>query len=143
MGICTDIMHDFVLQEIKRIYSSYDGWKITPRVNGNNYDTVVLLERMVKGHREIVKVLITFKERVTPDMLEELKKPEKANDGIISRYDFAVIVPGHADTSALLSNVRIYSMKSFAFEGKELIWIKKPVRKTQEAPSDPAAKQVA
>jgi len=136
-------MHDFVLQEIKRIYSSYDGWKITPRIDGNNYDKVVLLERMVKGHREIVKVLITFKERVTPEMLDEVKKPEKANDGIISRNDFAVIVPAYADTSALPSNVRIYPMKSFAFEGKELIWIKKPVRKTQEAPSELAAKQVA
>ena len=143
MGICTDIMHDFVLQEINRIYSSYNGWKITPLVYGNNYDTVVLLERMVNGHREIVKVLVTFQERVTPDILDEVKKPEKAKDGIIVRNDFAVIVPAHADTSAFPSNVRIYSMKSFAFEGKELIWVKKPVRKTQEAPDKPAAKQAA
>ena len=143
MGICTDIMHDFVLQEIKRIYSSFDGWKITPRRCGNNYNTVVLLERMVDGHREIVKVLVTFEKSVTPDMLDEVKKPEKANDGIIVRNDFAVIVPAHADTSALPSNVRIYSMKSFAFEGKELIWVKKPVRKTQEAPDKPAAQLAA
>jgi len=137
-----DIMHDFVLQEIKRIYSSYDGWKITTRGHGNNYDTVVLLERMVREHREIVKVLVTFQERVTPDMLDKVKKPEKANDGFIHRNDFAVIVPAHADTSAFPLNVRICSMKSFAFEGKELLWIKKPVRKTQEAPNKPAAKQV-
>jgi hypothetical protein len=104
---------------------------------------VVLLERMVNGHREFIKVLVTFQERVPPDMLNGLKKPEKANDGIIVRNNFAVIVPANADTSALPSNVRIYSMKSFAFEGKELIWVKKPVRKMQEALNKPTAKQVA
>jgi hypothetical protein len=139
MGICTDIMHDFVLQEIKRIYSSYDGWKIIPRTYGHNYDTIVLLQRMVDGHREITKVLVTFHKKVTQDMLEEVKKPEKASDGIIIRNDFAVIVPAGADTSSLPSGVRVYAMKSFAFEAKELIWVKKPVRKTKESPKNSAA----
>jgi len=39
MGMSSDIMHDFVLQEIKRIYSGYDGWKITPGKKGTGYDT--------------------------------------------------------------------------------------------------------
>ena len=30
MGFSSDIMHDFVVKEIRNIYSSYDGWNIHP-----------------------------------------------------------------------------------------------------------------
>jgi hypothetical protein len=132
MGICTDIMHDFVLQEIKRIYSTYDGWKITPRKKGTGYDTIVLVERMNQGYREIVRILVSFKKEVTLDMIDELIRPEPVFDGTTPRYDYAIIVPAHADTSKLPKDLKIYIMKSFAFDGKELTWVKKPVRKTPE-----------
>jgi hypothetical protein len=132
MGICTDIMNDFVLQEIKRIYSSYDGWKISPKKKGAGYDTIVLLERSNDGHREITKVLVSFQKVVTLDMLGDLIRPEPVYDGSRPRYDYAVIVPANADTSALPKDLKIFIMKSFAFEGKELVWIKKPVRRAEE-----------
>ncbi|WP_321506335.1 hypothetical protein [uncultured Methanoregula sp.] len=130
MGICTDIMHDFVMQEIKRSYSSYDGWKIVPKKKGTGYDTIVIAERINAGCREIVRIMVTFKREVTPDMISELIRPEPVLDGTVPRYDYAIIVPGQADTSRLPKDLRIFIMKSFAFEGKELIWVKKPVRKT-------------
>ncbi len=132
MGICTDIMNDFVQQEIKRLYSTYDGWKITPKKKGAGYDTVVILERSNNGHKEIAKVLVTFKKTVTLDMVDELARPEPVLDGSRPRYSSAVIVAGGADTSALPKDLKVYTMKSFAFEGKELIWVKKPVRKEEE-----------
>lgn len=132
MGICTDIMHDFVLQEIRRLYSSFDGWKITPKNKGNGYDTIVLVERMNNGYREIVRILVSFKKEVTLDMIDDLIRPEPVLDGTIPRYDYALIVPAHADTSKMPKDLKIYTMKSFAFEGKDLIWVKKPVRKTPE-----------
>jgi hypothetical protein len=132
MGICTDIMHDFVLQEIKRIYSSFDGWKISPKKKGTGYDTIVLVERMNQGYREIVRILVSFKKEVTLDMIDELIRPEPVFDGTTPRYDYAIIVPGHADTSKLPKDLKIYTMKSFAFDGKELTWVKKPVRKNPE-----------
>jgi hypothetical protein len=132
MGICTDIMNDFVLQEIKRIYSSYDGWKLSPKKKGAGYDTLVLLERSNDGHKEITKVLVSFQKIVTLDMLGDLIRPEPVYDGSRPRYDYAVIVPANADTSALPKDLKVFIMKSFAFEGKELVWVKKPVRKAQE-----------
>jgi hypothetical protein len=134
MGICTDIMNDFVLKEIKHIYSSYDGWKISPKKKGSGYDTLVILERVIDGHKEITKVLVSFQKAVTLDMLDDLTRPEPVYDGSHPRYDFAVIVPANADTLALPKDLKVYVMKSFAFEGKELVWIKKPVRK-EEAPA--------
>jgi hypothetical protein len=134
MGICTDIMNDFVLKEIKHIYSSYDGWKITPKKKGAGYDTLVILERVTDGHKEITKILVSFQKAVTLDMLDDLTRPEPVYDGSRPRFDFAVIVPANADTSALPKDLKVYVMKSFAFEGKELVWIKKPVRK-EEVPA--------
>jgi len=128
MGICTDIMHDFVQKEIKRIYSSYDGWKITPRKKSGGYDTIFLIERMNKGHREIVKVLATFKKEVTLDMVSDLIQPEPVYDGTVPRYDYAVMAPGNADISSLPSDLKTFTMKTFTFEGKELTWVKKPIR---------------
>jgi hypothetical protein len=131
MGICTDIMHDFVLQEINRLYSGSDGWKITPRKKGAGYDTVVIAQRMNNGCREIVRILVTFKKEITLDMIDELIRPEPVLDGTVPRYDYAVIVPGNADTSGLPKDLKIFVMRSFAFDGKELTWVKKPVRKTE------------
>jgi len=129
MGICTDIMHDFVLQEIRRLYSSFDGWKITPKNKGTGYDTIVLVERMNNGYREIVRILVSFKKEITLDMIDDLIRQEPVLDGTIPRYDYAVIVPANADTSKLPKDLKISTMKSFAFEGKDLVWVKKPVRK--------------
>ncbi|MDO9324050.1 MAG: hypothetical protein Q7T80_03735 [Methanoregula sp.] len=134
MGICTDIMHDFVLQEIKHIYSSFDGWKISLKKKGTGYDTIVLVKRMNNGHLEIVRILVSFKKEITLDMIDELIRPEPVFDGTFPRYDYAIIVPDHADTSKMPKDLKIFVMKSFAFNGKELIWIKKPVRKTETLP---------
>ena len=131
MGICTDIMHDFVLQEIKHLYSSFDGWKITMKKKGTGYDTIVLVKRMNNGYLEIVRLLVTFKKEITLDMIDELIRPEPVLDGTCPRYNYAIIVPAHADTSKMPKDLKIFTMNSFAFDGKELIWVKKPVRKTE------------
>ena len=131
MGICTDIMHDFVLQEIKHIYSTFDGWKLSLNKKGTGYDTVVRAKRINNGYQEIVRILVTFKKEVTLDAIDELIRPEPVFDGTRPRYDYAIIVPANADTSRMPKDLKIFVMKSFAFDGKELIWVKKPVRKTE------------
>ena len=129
MGICTDIMHKFVKQEISRVYSSYDGWKMTQRKHGNSYETIFVINRMNQGTREVVKLLVSFKKVITLDMLEELTYPEKVTDGMTPRRYYALMVPANTDISALPKDLTVMIMTSFAFVGKELIWVKKPVRK--------------
>lgn len=133
MGISSDIMHDFVAKEIRAIYSSFDGWKMTPQKLGSGYDTITTLERRNNGHRECVRILTSYDRVVSPAALEVLQKPEPTCDGTLSRNRFAVMVPAHADTTSVPAGVTILTMKSFAFEGKELAWVKKPIRKP-EAP---------
>lgn len=131
MGFTSDIMHDFVAKEIKNIYSSYDGWKCTPRLLETGYDTLIILERRIGGHRQCVKILVTFGRFVPSPLPEEFTRVESAPDGTVTKYEYAVMVPANADTSAVPSGIKVYTMKSFAFEGKELAWVKKPVRKTE------------
>ncbi|PKL58766.1 MAG: hypothetical protein CVV34_01015 [Methanomicrobiales archaeon HGW-Methanomicrobiales-5] len=132
MGNNTDIMNEFALQELKRVYSTYDSWKMTPRALGSGYDTLVKLERMTEGHRDIVKVLVTFNKEIPAKLVEELVKKDRATDGSVPRYDAAVIAPVNADTSMLPAGMKIYAMNSFEFKGNELTWVKKKVAKIPE-----------
>ena len=135
MGFTSDIMHDFVAKEIKNIYSSFDGWKYTPRETGTGYDTLMVLERHNGGHRECVKILVTFSRIVPSPLPEELTKADCAKDGLPTRFSYAVMAPANADTSAVPSGIRVYTMRSFTFVDKELTWVKKPVRKTEDVPA--------
>jgi hypothetical protein len=139
MGNQQDIMNEFALQELKRIYSSYDGWKMSPQKQGNGYDTLVRLERLHGGHHDIVKVLVTFNKEIPANMVEELNKKELTTDGMVPRYDAAVIAPVNTNTSVLPAGMKIYPMSSFEFEGDELVWTKKKVAKAPEAAVKKAA----
>lgn len=127
----SDIMHDFVEKEIKAVFSSYDGWNMTRHNLGGGYDTLATLERQNGGHRECVRILVTFAKDVSPDLLGEVKKPVRTSDGTITRNAYAIMVPANADTSAVPGEFKVYTMKSFAFDGKALTWVKKPVQKTE------------
>jgi len=135
MGFSSDIMHDFVAKEIKSRFSSYDGWMYTEKTVGSGYDSLVVLERLNGGHRECVKVLVTFTRSVPVPLPDELTATERSTDGTPTRFASAVMVPANADISVVPAGIRIYTMRSFAFEGKDLIWVKKPVRKTENAPA--------
>ena len=139
MGSQLDVMNSFALQELNRIYSTYDGWKMSPGKQGHGYDSIVKLERLHGGHHDLVKVLITFSKEIAADMVEELNNKEKVTDGMVPRYDFAVIAPVNTDTSALPAGMKIYAMNSFEFKGNELLWVKKKVAKTQVAVDKKAA----
>jgi hypothetical protein len=139
MGSQQDVMNNFALQELKHIYSTYDGWKISPWKQGSGYDTLVRLERQSGGHHDIVNVLVTFNKNIPADLVEELNKRETMSDGTVARYDSAVIAPVNTDTSVLPAGMKIFPMTSFEFEGNELVWIKKKVARTPE----PAVKKAA
>ncbi len=133
MGFSSDIMHDFAAKEITSIFSSRDGWKCTSRGTGTGDDTLMVLERHINGHRECVKVLVTFNKSVPDPLPADLIRADRSEDGMLTRFSWAVMVPANADTSSVPAGVTVYSMRSFAFEGKELIWIKKPVKKARNA----------
>lgn len=132
MGSNQDIMHQFARQEINRFFSTYDGWKITALPEAGGYDQEFIAERSISGKKELNKILVSFEKKVSKDKLEAMRSSERGPYGQVFSSNVALIVPQNADTSSLPGDIRLLFMKSFAFEGNALAWMKKPVQKPAE-----------
>jgi len=132
MGSNQDIMHNFARQEINRFFSTYDGWTITPLPEAGGYDRQFSAERTISGNRESKKVLVSFDKCVKKEKIEALRSSVTGPYGQVQKSDVIVIVPQNSDTSCVPPDVRLSFMNSFAFDGNELAWTKKPVQKSEE-----------
>ena len=139
MGSNTDVMHEYVTQEINRHYSSSDGWAVTSRSSETGYNEIVCLQRFNNSRREIVKVGVTFAKEVDPAFIGKITAPERSTDGTVSRFSSSLIVPANVQTASLPGTIPVYQMRSYGYDGENLIWLKKPVRKTDTAPGKMAA----
>lgn len=134
MGNITDIMHNHTAKEIQNIYSGYEGWRSSSVPAGNGSDTLVTLERQNGGHRDAVTLLVTYARAAPAVFPVKTGAKKRAADGTLLRQEYAVLVPKNADVSAVPPGIRVHFMHSFACEGDELVWAKKPVRKTEGVP---------
>jgi len=125
-------MHNFARQEINRFFSTYDGWTITPLPEAGGYDRQFSAERTISGNRESKKVLVSFDKCVKKEKIEALRSSVTGPYGQVQKSDVIVIVPQNSDTSCIPPDVRLSFMNSFAFDGNELAWTKKPVQKSEE-----------
>ena len=132
MGNYQDIMHGFVRQEMNRFFSTYDGWTITPVKQVSGYDQEFIAERSISGNKESQKVLVSFEKNVPKEKLEAMRSSVRGPYGQAFKSDVALIVPQNADTSKVPNDVRLLFMKSFAFQGDMLAWMKKPEKKPEE-----------
>ena len=133
MGSNQDIMHQFARQEINRFFSTYDGWKITPLPESAGYDREYLAERTISGNKELNKVLVSFEKKVPKQKLEQMRSNVTGPYGQVHKSAILLIVPQNSDTSSVPNDVRLHFMNSFAFQGNDLIWVKKPVQKEEKA----------
>ena len=136
MGSGKDIMHQFVRQEINRYFSTYDGWKITPLPETVGYDREFVAERTISGNRELSKVLVSFEKKVDKEKLERMRSIVPGPYGQVQKSTILLIVPRNSDTSAVPGDIRIASTHSFAFQGNNLVWMKKPVKNSEREHAD-------
>jgi hypothetical protein len=132
MGSSQDIMHQFARQEINRFFSTYDGWRITPVPATEGYDREYIADRMVSGNRESTRVLVSFEKNIAKDKIERMRSSGTGPYGQVQKNGILLIVPQNANTSLVPSDVRISLMHSFAYQGNDLTWMKKPVQKSEE-----------
>jgi hypothetical protein len=132
MGSSQDIMHQFARQEINRFFSTYDGWKITPLPEAGGYDRQYLAERTISGNRESTTVLVSFEKTIAKEKLERMRSSATGPYGQVQKNTILLIVPQNTDTSSVPNDVRVSFMHSFAFQGNDLTWMKKPVQKSEE-----------
>jgi hypothetical protein len=135
MGSSQDIMHQFAKQEINRFFSTYDGWKITPLPEAAGYDREYIAQRSVDGKKELNKVLVSFEKKVPKEKLEGMRSSVTGPYGQVQKSEILLIIPQNSDTSSVPGDVKIHFMNSFAFQGNDLIWTKKPVQKSEEEKS--------
>lgn len=132
MGNSQDIMHQYARQEINRFFSTYDGWTVTPVKQTNGYDKEFIAERTISGNRDVKRVLVSFNKTVNKDKIEAMRSSVNGPYGQVQKTDVLLIVPQNSDTSCVPSDVRVSFMNSFAFEGDELAWTKKPVAQSTQ-----------
>ncbi len=123
-------MRDFAVKEIKRLYQPSVGWKaepITPAPGGDYAFTVTKGSR--GGRLERARVVVTYERKPSQAAIAVLHPAGVA--GVPDTAQKVIIVPEGADVSGVPGDVKVIHMKSFAFRGKELVWIKKE----KEAPA--------
>ena len=132
MGSSQDIMHQFARQEINRFFSTYDGWRITPVPAIEGYNREFIADRMVSGNRVSTRVLVSFEKTISKDKIERMRSSSTGPYGQVQKNNILLIVPQNTNISLVPTDVRISFMHSFAFEGNDLAWTKKPIQKSAE-----------
>ncbi len=126
MGFSDDVMRGFVLKEMGRIYPSSEGWQYQvvgdDIVNGQEF----LLTRRMAGRTEHVRLIVSFAKKVTLQLIQRFSQmADTAPYAGIKNIGNVLLVPQTADISLVPDAIRVRFMHSFAYRGKDLIWLKK------------------
>jgi hypothetical protein len=134
MGSNEDIMHDFVKKELKRLYPSVDGWQIkaAPKTGAGAGFTI---SRRILGRFEGVHVLVNFDRKVTDGAVKALQElAARSPIAGVNNPQLIIMAPQGAETAGIPPGIKVLSMKSFGYEGKELVWLKRRSQVSEKVP---------
>jgi hypothetical protein len=135
MGSTDDIMHEFVKKELKRLYPSVDGWQIRQaRTTGKEQGFVV--SRRILGKTEGAHILVSFDRIVSPTTMETLAAMSRSDpiSGLAATKKI-LVVPKNTQLPSVPGDVTVLPMQSFAWEEKELVWLKRRAQMSEKAAS--------
>jgi hypothetical protein len=134
MGSNDDIMHEFVRKELKKLYPSVDGWQIKPAAKSGGKEQGFVVARRILGKSEGAHVLVSFDRKVTPITVDSLMAMAK-NDPIpgLASPKMILVVPQNTDVTGVPREVTVLPMQSFAWEDKELIWLRRRNQMSEKA----------
>ena len=126
MGSNDDIMHEFVKKELRKLYPSIDGWQIKPAAKSGAKEQGFVVARRILGKSEGAYVLVSFDRTVTPATVDSLMAMAK-NEPIpgLASPKMILVVPQNTDVTGISGEVSVLPMQNFAWEGKELIWLRR------------------
>jgi hypothetical protein len=133
MGSTDDIMHEFVKKELKRLYPSVDGWQIRQaRTTGKEQGFVV--SRRILGKTEGAYILVSFDRIVSPPTMETLSAMSRSDPipGLAAPKKI-LVVPRNTKIPSVPGDVTVLPMQSFAWEEKELVWLKRRAQMSEKA----------
>ncbi len=132
MGYSGDIMHDIVQKELKRNYPASEGWVISGAQQQIGNDEIFSVSRR-RGSNQVATVAATFGRIVEPGLLSSLMKGKETTEAKKGTWHASLLVPQGTDIFGLPAEIKVIFMRSFRYEGKDLLWLKRPVG-SQAAP---------
>ncbi|KUG14974.1 hypothetical protein ASZ90_015374 [hydrocarbon metagenome] len=119
-------MHEFVRKELRKLYPSVDGWQIKPAARSGGKEQGFVVARRILGKSEGAHVLVSFDRKVTPGTIDQLLAMVRTDPvpGLASPKKILVI-PQNTDLSGVAQGISVLPMQSFAWEDKELVWLKR------------------
>jgi hypothetical protein len=134
MGSNDDIMHEFVRKELRKLYPSVDGWQIRPAAKTGGKEQGFVVRRRILGRTEGAHVLVSFDRIVAPVTIDTLSAMSRSEPipGLASPK-MIIVVPKNTDLSSVPREIEVLPMQSFAWEDKELVWLKRRAQMSEKA----------
>jgi hypothetical protein len=134
MGSNDDIMHEFVRKELRKLYPSVDGWQIRPAAKTGGKEQGFVVSRRILGRTEGAHVLVSFDRIVAPVTIDTLSAMSRSEPipGLASPKKI-LVVPQNTDLSSVPREIVVLPMQSFAWEDKELVWLKRRAQMSEKA----------
>jgi hypothetical protein len=126
MGYSGDIMHDIVQKELKRNYPASEGWVISGAPKQIVNDEIFSLSRR-RGSNQVATVAATFGRMVEPGLISSLMEGKETTAAKKGTWHASLLVPQGTEVSGLPAEIKVIFMRSFRYEGKDLLWLKRPV----------------
>ena len=126
MGYSGDIMHDIVQKELKRNYPSSEGWVISGAAKQIGNDEIFSLSRR-SGTNQVATVGASFGKIVGPGLISAMMEGKATPAAKKGAWHACLLVPQGTDVSGLTDDIKVIFMRSFRYEGKDLLWLKRPV----------------
>jgi hypothetical protein len=125
MGSNEDVMHDFVRKELKRFFSTVDGWQMKPAA-GTGQNESFIANRRILGRSEGAYIVASYEKKVSPGIVNALETMVGSMPiGGVPHPTKIIMVPQGADVSGVPKGVDVLYMKKFGFDGNELVWLKR------------------
>jgi hypothetical protein len=125
MGYSGDIMHDIVQKEIKRNYPASEGWVITGTAKQVGNDEIFTLSRR-QGKNQVATVGATFERVISKELITALATGKETPSAKKGTWHAGLLVPQGTDISGIPEGMKFIFMRSFRYEGKDLLWLKRP-----------------
>jgi hypothetical protein len=138
MGYSGDIMHDIVQKEVKRNYPASEGWVISEARKQVGNDEIFTLSRR-RGSNQLMTIGATFERIIVPGLVSELIESGATPAAKKGTWNACLLVPQGTDVSGLPAGMKVIFMRSFRYEGKDLLWLKRPAGTQAAAQSTPAS----
>lgn len=118
-------MHDIVQKELKRNYPASEGWVIASDSKQVGNDEIFSLSRR-RGSNQVATVGATFARVIGPELLSALMEGKESVAARKGRWSGSLLVPQGTDVTGLPEGIKVVFMRSFRYEGKDLLWLKRP-----------------